>query len=105
MKKGLLLIALAASASLCYAWGTVGIVSNQSGGAIHLTDRVCNNDSDSYGFAYSTGTGNDLEGCWTVNRQGNIAVHWWPDGMDDFWRVYPRSSFDVTAYGRANGWD
>jgi hypothetical protein len=92
-------------ASLCHAWGTVGMVNNTDGGAIHLTDRRCNDTSSGYGYAYATGAGPDVDGCWTINTDGDVQVHWYPDGYDDYWRTYERSHFRVTDYGRANGWN
>ncbi|WP_028210751.1 hypothetical protein [Paraburkholderia mimosarum] len=106
MTKGLVVLALMAYASLCLAWGSVATLPNRDGGEVRLTDRPCNSNTSSYGMAYATGSGAaHLEGCWTLNVAGDVDIHWWPRGENDFWRTYERSHFSVTKYGRANGWE
>ncbi|MFP4891256.1 hypothetical protein [Paraburkholderia sp. EG304] len=104
MKKTAFVLALLALVSPCRAWDTVMAVPNRDGGEIRLTDRPCTPKSSTFGMAYATGEPK-LEGCWTVNKDGDIAIHWWPQGEHDFWKTYDLLHFAATQYGHANGWD
>ncbi|MGF6792735.1 hypothetical protein [Paraburkholderia sp. 35.1] len=106
MRKVLAVTVLMLGASACLAWETVGIVANHAGGEIRLTDRPCAKHSDSFRYAYATSAkGVRVEGCWTINSQGDVAVHWLPKGYSDFWRTYDRVHFREVNSGRGNARD
>ena len=104
MKKILAAVALASASFVVSAAGVVGVVQNESGGRIELTDIPCRPEVDKPGMiAKAWGKGNDIYGCWVfagVNGD-TIMIQWMTSGTGSA-KTYPTELFKLTPYGEKN---
>jgi hypothetical protein len=81
MKKALLLVALLATVGVAQA-KDVAYIANKDGGAIILTDRLCNGRDTSNGMVvYARGNGGKTSfGCWFYQAESNFVGVGYSDG-------------------------
>ena len=95
MLKTIIAAAIAATALNAGA-EVLGVMDNDAGGQVRLTDRVCP-DSKKLSQAITTAPGGKfVQGCWTV-YEGDVMVVWETGDK----RIYPITAFREPAKTKA----